>query len=112
MDSFIHLSIRVSRPLRVAYAFMMRPAGLRNDLEQDRRQVSSRGLVVKAEAHQRHRLQAARAAGEAPAEQLGVARGHQKSGAQEFSGGGDHGLKIVKSFGDRMSEDAERGGVP
>src|SRR4051812_40560423 len=78
---------------------------------QDRRQERADGLIVQAEAHQRHRLDHAKPVFQAPPEQLAVARRQEKPGPQEGWGHADEGLEVFIALSHSMAEEADGGGV-
>jgi hypothetical protein len=58
------------------------PPGISQALEQDGRQERALGLVVEAQAHQRHRLDHAQAVRQTPAKQLAVTHRQEEAGSR------------------------------
>jgi hypothetical protein len=83
----------------------------RSNSVQDRGQKRPGGLIVQAEAHQRHRLDHAQTMPQAPTQQLAVARRQQKPRPGKGGGGADESLEVLIALPYGMAEKADCGGV-
>src|SRR3954471_18645461 len=77
----------------------------------DRGQPGALWLVVEAHGHERGLLDQAQAVVQAPAEQGGVARGHEDAQADERLGRGDQRLEVLVALGHRVPPVPDAGGV-
>src|ERR1700761_4086460 len=79
--------------------------------EEDGGEEGARGGVVEAETHEGHGLGDAESVREAPAEECGVAGGHEDAGAGDGVGGGEECAEVGGCFGGGVAEEADERGV-